>query len=200
LALGQQTWGVTVREMAQGFAALANDGVLTEARTYYMVKNSNGDVVLDNQPKTQTAFSQSTARVMTYMLNNAATYGTGSGSVFGNMPVAGKTGTTTSNCDRWFVGYTPYYTCAVWTGYDTPAYMSFNGNPAVTIWHEIMEMIHTDLPYKDFNMSYGGGPTNIFGTKEELEERMKEEEETDEENPDEPVPTPTPSPSPEVQE
>ena len=200
LALGQQTWGVTVREMAQGFAALANDGVLTEARTYYMVKNANGDVVLDNQPKTQTAFSQSTARVMTYMLNNAATYGTGSGSVFGNMPVAGKTGTTTSNCDRWFVGYTPYYTCAVWTGYDTPAYMSFNGNPAVTIWHEIMEMIHTDLPYKDFNMSYGGGPTNIFGTKEELEERMKEEEETDEENPDEPVPTPTPSPSPEVQE
>ena len=180
LALGQQTWGVTVREMAQGFAALANDGVLTEARTYTLVKNSKGETILDNQPKTQVAFSQSTARVMTYMLNNAATYGTGASSVFGNMPVAGKTGTTTSNCDRWFVGYTPYYTCAVWTGYDTPQYMSFYGNPAVTIWHDVMALIHENLEYKDFSMSYGGSATGIFGTREELEEQNKDEEEEEE--------------------
>ena len=186
LALGQQTWGVTVREMAQGFAALANDGVLTQARTYSLVKNSKGDVVLDNQPKTQTAFSGSTARVMTYMLNNAATYGTGASSRLSNMPVAGKTGTTTANCDRWFVGYTPYYTCAVWTGYDTPEYMSFSGNPAVTIWHDVMELVHQGLPYKDFNMSYGGGPTGIFGTQAELLKQYKgdEEEEEGEESPE----------------
>ena len=181
LALGQQTWGVTVREMAQGFAALANDGVLTQSRTYLLVKNSKGDIVLDNQPQTQVAFSQNTARVMTYMLNNAATYGTGSASRLNNMPVAGKTGTTTSNCDRWFVGYTPYYTCAVWTGYDTPQYMSFSGNPAVTIWHDVMASIHADLPSKDFTMSYGGGPTNIFGTQEELEKLYTGEEEEEEE-------------------
>ena len=181
LALGQQTWGVTVREMAQGFAALANDGVLTQSRTYTLVKNSKGDVVLDNQPRTQVAFSQNTARVMTYMLNNAATYGTGSASRLSNMPVAGKTGTTTANNDRWFVGYTPYYTCAVWTGYDTPEYMSFSGNPAVTIWHDVMALIHENLDYKDFTMAYGGSPTNIFGTQEELEELDKgEEEETEE--------------------
>jgi len=197
LALGQQTWGVTVREMAQGFAALANDGIFTESRTYLMVKNADGDIVLDNQPKTQEAFSSSTARVMTYMLNNAATYGTGYASRLSNMPVAGKTGTTTSNCDRWFVGYTPYYTCAVWTGYDTPAYMSFSGNPAVTIWHDIMESVHASLPYKDFTMSYGGSPTGIFGTKEELEEQNKdEEEEPIEEGEDEEGGTVTPSPTP----
>ncbi len=200
LALGQQTWGVTVREMAQGFAAIANDGVLTQARTYTLVKNAKGEVVLDNQPRTQVAFSKNTARVMTYMLNNAATYGTGSGSRMNNMPVAGKTGTTTSNCDRWFVGYTPYYTCAVWTGYDTPEYMSFSGNPAVTIWHDVMELIHADLPYKDFEMSYGGGPTGIFGTQEELQERYTGEKEEEEEEggegeegggetePDDPIP------------
>ncbi len=198
LALGQQTWGVTVREMAQGFAAIANDGVLTQARTYTLVKNAKGEVVLDNQPKTQVAFSENTARVMTYMLNNAATYGTGSGSRMNSMPVAGKTGTTTSNCDRWFVGYTPYYTCAVWTGYDTPEYMSFSGNPAVTIWHDVMELIHADLPYRDFKMSSGGGPTGIFGTQEELLERYEDKEDEEEggkgeegggeTEPDDPVP------------
>ena len=197
LALGQQTWGVTVREMAQGFAALANDGVFTESRTYTLVKNSKGEVVLDNQPKTQVAFSQNTARVMTYMLNNAATYGTGASSRFGNMPVAGKTGTTTANYDRWFVGYTPYYTCAVWTGYDIPEYMSFSGNPAVTIWHDVMALVHEDLEYKDFKMSSGGSATGIFGTRDELEEQGKDEEEEPEEG-EEVTPTDKPEGGEEV--
>ena len=114
---------------------------------------------------------------MTYMLNNAATYGTGHESRLSNMPVAGKTGTTTANRDRWFCGYTPYYTCAVWTGYDTPEYMAFSGNPATQIWQKVMESVHEDLPYKDFNMSTGGPPTGIFGTKEELEDQALTEEE-----------------------
>lgn len=180
LALGQPHYGITVREMAQAYTALANDGTLTYARSYSVVKDRDGKIILDNQPKTQTAFSQSTARTMTYMLQNAATYGTGYESRLSNMPVAGKTGTTTNNCDRWFCGYTPYYTCAVWTGYDTPEYMSFSGNPATQIWQMIMESIHQDLERKEFNISYGGSATGIFGSREELEEQSLTEEEREE--------------------
>lgn len=180
LALGQPHYGITVREMAQAYTALANDGTLTYARSYSMVKDRDGKIILDNQPKTQTAFSQNTARTMTYMLQNAATYGTGYESRLSNMPVAGKTGTTTNNCDRWFCGYTPYYTCAVWTGYDTPEYMSFSGNPATQIWQMIMESIHQDLERKEFNISYGGSATGIFGSREELEEQSLTEEEREE--------------------
>ena len=187
MALGQPHHGVTVREMAQAYSALANDGVMYESRTYLKVTNADGtEVILDNEPEVQTAFSSNTARVMTYMLNNAATNGTGSSSRLSNMPVAGKTGTTSANKDRWFCGYTPYYTCAVWTGYDTPETMHFYGNPAVTVWHDVMELIHADLPYKDFNMSYGGSPTNLFGTQEELTE-IWEGTEDEPEDPDNPV-------------
>lgn len=180
LALGQPHYGITVREMAQAYTALANDGTFTYARSYSMVKDRDGKIILDNQPRTQTAFSQNTARTMTYMLQNAATYGTGYESRLSNMPVAGKTGTTTDNRDRWFCGYTPYYTCAVWTGYDTPEYMSFSGNPATQIWQMVMESIHKDLARKEFNVSQGGAPTGIFGTKEELEDQSLTEEEREE--------------------
>ena len=177
MALGEPHYGITVREMAQAYTALANDGVFTYSRTYTMVKDRSGKIILDNQPQTIRAFSQETARTMTYMLNNAATYGTGSESRLSNMPVAGKTGTTTSNRDRWFCGYTPYYTCAVWTGYDTPETMSFSGNPATQIWQKVMSAIHADLPRKEFNISYGGSATGIFGSRDELEEQALTEEE-----------------------
>lgn len=180
LALGQPSYGITVREMAQAYTALANDGTFTYSRTYTMVKDRDGKIILDNQPRTIQAFSQKTARTMTYMLNNAASYGTGYESRLSNMPVAGKTGTTTANYDRWFCGYTPYYTCAVWTGYDTPEYMSFSGNPATQIWQKVMSAVHEGLEYKDFNISYGGSATGIFGTREELEEQALTEEEREE--------------------
>ena len=177
MALGEPHYGITVREMAQAYTALANDGVFTYSRTYTMVKDRSGKIILDNQPQTIQAFSQNTARTMTYMLNNAATYGTGAESRLSNMPVAGKTGTTSANRDRWFCGYTPYYTCAVWTGYDTPETMAFSGNPATQIWQKVMSAVHSDLPRKEFNISYGGSPTGIFGSREELEEQALTEEE-----------------------
>lgn len=203
MALGQPHYGISVREMAQAYSALANDGVMIESHVYLKVTNADGsEVILSKEPDVSTAFSSNTAKVMTYLLNNAATNGTGSSSRLSNMPVAGKTGTTTANNDRWFCGYTPYYTCAVWTGYDTPETMHFSGNPAVRIWHDIMELVHEDLPYKSFNTSEGGDPTDLFGTQEELTEIWEEpdpdepivdpEDPTVPNDPDEPEPT-TPS-------
>ncbi len=163
LALGQLTNGITVREMAQAYDAFANDGVFTYARTYTEIKDSNGKVVLDNPAKTDVAFKANTAWTITYMLNIAATYGTGSESYFGTMPHAGKTGSSSDYCDRWFVGFTPYYVAAVWTGYDTPSRMYVTGNPSAQTWKKIMQPLHEGLEYKAFKTPTLTGPTNIFG-------------------------------------
>ena len=185
LALGQLTNGITVREMAAAYCALDNDGTFTYSRTYTKVTDAQGNIVLDNQPSTIQAFSSNTAHTMTYMLQNAAQYGTGSEAYLGDtMPVAGKTGTTTSDRDRWFCGYTPYYVAAVWTGYDTPASMGFSGNPAAQIWKKVMSSVSEGMTYKSFPSAVLGGPTGIFGTREELEAKLHPEK-TEEENPSE---------------
>jgi penicillin-binding protein 1A len=67
------------------------------------------------------------------------------------MTIAGKTGTTSNNHDRYFVGYTPYYVAAVWTGYLQPENISYSGNPAITMWKKVMQPLHDDLPNKDFD-------------------------------------------------
>lgn len=167
LALGQLHMGATVREMAQAYDAFVNDGVFTYSRTYTQVLDSEGNVVLDNTPKTIVAFKANTAWTMTYMLNIAATIGTGSESNIGNMPHAGKTGSSTDYQDRWFVGYTPYYVCAVWTGYDTPERVRASGNPAAATWKKIMQPLHEGLEYKNFKTPTLSGPTDIFGDLKE---------------------------------
>ncbi len=173
MALGQLTNGITVREMAQAYCAFVNDGLFTYSRSYTLVTDSAGNIVLDNQPRVIAAFSSNTAHVMTYMLQNACHYGTGSEAWIGNMPVAGKTGTTTDYKDRWFVGCTPYYVAAIWTGYDTPERIYVSGNPAAQIFRKIMRPIHEGLAWRDFPWPYIGGDTGIFG---DLSEEEEEEE------------------------
>ena len=163
LALGQLTHGITVREMTQAYSAFVNDGVFTYGRTYSYVKDSSGEVVLENPARTIVAFKANTAWNMADMLCNAVNSGTGGEARLTGMPVGGKTGTTTNNCDRWFVGFTPYYVAAVWTGYDMPEYMNFSGNPAAQIWKLVMDPIHKDLPTKSFPTPTIGAPTGIFG-------------------------------------
>ena len=163
LALGQLTHGITGREMTQAYSAFVNDGVFTYGRTYSYVKDSSGEVVLENPARTIVAFKANTAWNMADMLCNAVNSGTGGEARLTGMPVGGKTGTTTNNCDRWFVGFTPYYVAAVWTGYDMPEYMNFSGNPAAQIWKLVMDPIHKDLPTKSFPTPTIGAPTGIFG-------------------------------------
>ena len=175
LALGQFTNGVTVREMAQAFTSLVNDGVMNAARTYYLVTDSAGNIILDNRlPQSSTVFKANTARQITNILQGAVNGGTAWEANLGAMPAAGKTGTTSDEYDRWFCGYTPYYVAAVWTGYDMPSYMYFNGNPATQIWKRIMSAVHADLAPKAFaEPTYWGSPTNIFG---DLTEKPEEED------------------------
>ena len=186
LALGQFTNGVTVREMAQAYTAFPNDGWMNYARSYSLVKDSDGLTVLDNGARSSYVFNTDAARCMTEMLEAAAWYGTGAEVYlgYGKMPVAGKTGTTSDDYDRWFCGFSPYYVTAVWTGYDNPAPMYFSGNPAAQIWRRIMEPINAGLPIVQFNdPTYRGYDTGIFGNLEVTPAPT-------------PEPTSTPSPTP----
>lgn len=169
MALGQLTNGITVREMAQAYDAFVNDGIFTYARSYSMVTDADGNIIIDNTPKTTVAFTPNTAHVMTYMLQNACHYGTGTEAWIYNMPVAGKTGTTSDYKDRWFVGCTPYYVAAVWTGFDTPERIRISGNPAAQIFRKIMQPLHEGLEWRDFAWPYIGGDTGIFGVVQPTE-------------------------------
>ncbi len=148
LALGAQYSGVRVRDMSAAFATFANNGVYREARTYSKVYNSKGELVLDNTQESREILSEKTVNYMNYCLVNAVSGGTGSGADFYDVDVAGKTGSTSSFRDRWFCGFTGYYTAAVWCGYDTPEPINTTGgsyNPAARLWKKVMEPIHDGL-------------------------------------------------------
>lgn len=203
MALGALTRGLTVREMAQAYTSIPNEGVMNYARSYSKVLDSTGRLVLDNSQKTSVAFSPNTAANLCNLLENAANYGTGYGSGFPGMAVAGKTGTTGDNFDRYFAGFTPYYAAAVWTGYKIPSTMHFaqgamynnpySNNPAVTIWHTVMQRVHEGLEYRSFPAPVVGEPTNIFGDltaayeeQEYLKEHPEEEDPEETEDPENP--------------
>lgn len=147
LGMGAPTVGVTVRQMSNAFATFANSGIYRNARTYTLVYDSNGELVINNEQTSNQILSQKTTDYVNYCLRNAVRYGTGGNAYISeNVVVHGKTGTTSSNKDRWFCGYTQYYTAAVWCGYkDTPeAITGLNpsGNPAARLWKMVMEPLH----------------------------------------------------------
>lgn len=163
MAMGGLTQGVTVRDMAEAYTSFPNNGLYREARTYTRVLDASGKVVLDNTQDSWTAMSQKTAWYSTYMMENVVEYGSGTGAQLENMAVAGKTGTTTSDYDRWFAGYTPYYTAVVWCGYDDPEEVVLTDtteNPAVSLWQKVMAGIHEGLPAAEFNK-----PTDVVKVK-----------------------------------
>lgn len=164
LALGELTNGATVREMTQAFCTFINGGIFTESHVYTQVTDSSGSLVLENNIETHVAMKANTAYNVLDMLYGAATSGTGTEANFWSQPVAGKTGTSSYNWNRWFCGTTGYYTAAVWTGYDMPEQMYFYGNPAAQIWRSVMSAVHEGLEWKSLpSPSYVGGDTMIFG-------------------------------------
>ena len=156
LGLGGLHRGLSTIEMAAAYSAFANNGVYNKPRTYLRVEDSEGNVILENESESHVAMKETTAYLMNKMLRTAVTSGTGSQANFSGMTIAGKTGTTSDNYDRYFVGYTPYYTAAVWVGYPKNARISYSGNPAITLWKLIMEPLHEDLENKSFSKPESG--------------------------------------------
>ena len=151
LGMGGLTYGLNTVEMAAAYAAFANNGIYNEPRYYLRVEDSEGNVILENEGESHVAMKETTAYLMNKMLTDAVNGGTGGSAKFSGMTIAGKTGTTSDNFDRYFVGYTPYYVAAVWTGYKYNAKISYSGNPAITMWKKVMQQVHADLPNKEFD-------------------------------------------------
>ena len=150
MALGGFEKGVTTEEMAAAFATFVNEGIYTKPRTFIRVEDANGNVILENEAQSNVAIKNTTAAIMNKLLQEVARVGTGNEAQFNGMHIAGKTGSTNSNKERYFVGYTPYYTCAVWAGYQHNQQIVASGNPCSAIFRKVMSAIHEDLPDKDF--------------------------------------------------
>ena len=144
LGMGALTRGASVRDMTSAFGTFANDGIWREGRTFTKVYDSEGNLVLDNVQETEQILSQKTVDYMNYCLAEAVSGGTGTSARLNGMMVCGKTGTTSNNRDRYFVGYTGYYTAAVWCGYDQPEqiYLYESRNPSAVLWKKVMAPLH----------------------------------------------------------
>ena len=157
LALGGITDGVTNLEMTAAYASIANLGTYTKPAFYSQVIDSNGRVILDRtRPQTRTVLKESTAALLTEALESVVTSGTGTACKLSDgMPAAGKTGTTSSEYDLWFAGYTPYLTASIWTGYDENKSLSGDQVFHERLWSKIMSRIDEVKNYKKKDFKRG---------------------------------------------
>ncbi len=158
LALGGLTDGVTNMELNAAYAAIANGGIYKEPILYTKIVDHDGNVLIDKvaDQKVSVALKETTAFLITNAMHDVVTKGTGTMANFSGQYVVGKTGTTSDNYDVWFAGYTPYYTCTTWVGYDNNITMNQNEKNVVkSVWRLVMEQIHDGLEYRDFTVPAG---------------------------------------------
>ncbi len=155
LALGGITNGVSTLELAGAYAAIANQGTYIKPVFYTKVTDQYGNVILENNPEKTEVFSDSTAYLLTSVMQDVVNYGTGTDFQISGMNLAGKTGTTSSYRDLVFAGFTPYYTAAIWAGYDVSAELPEDQrNYHKTLWNKVMTRIHEEkgLENKEFEV------------------------------------------------
>lgn len=158
LATGGMHVGATTLEMAAAFATFGNGGKYNEPYCYYRVTNSDGSTIYFDYTanKPEQVISVETANIMCDLLQTVTTASGGTGAAYkiNGFQTFAKTGTTTNNYDRWFVGGTPYYVAAVWYGYDlNKAINNVSGNPAGKIFKSVMGTVHQNLASKQFERS-----------------------------------------------
>ena len=151
LALGGLRYGATPLEMAAAYGAIANDGVYIKPTFYTKVVDGDGNIVLEPTQETRTVMSKAAAYVTKEVLTQPIKSGTSTTCYIPGMSTAGKTGTTNDDFDRWFCGFTPYYTSAVWYGYDdNETVTGWGTNPAGQIWTSVMRFAHEGLENRTF--------------------------------------------------
>ncbi len=154
MALGGLTDGVSNLELTAAYAAIANGGVYTKPRFYTKILDHDGRVLLTTEPEHDQVMKESTAFLLTSAMEDVVNKGTGKNLKLSiDMPIAGKTGSTSDYNDLWFAGFSPYYAASVWSGFDNNRSQTdkvYNRK----IWKTIMERIHTEknLETKDFKV------------------------------------------------
>ncbi len=156
-ALGGLTHGVTNEELNAAYACIANGGTYIKPKLYTKVLDHDGNIILDNtMPNSKQVIKETTAFLLTDAMVDVVTSGTGGSVNFGNMAIAGKTGTTSDYNDVWFSGYTPYYTATTWAGFDNNVKLSGDEkNLAKKLWRAVMSQIHEELPSESFSVPSG---------------------------------------------
>lgn len=169
LSLGGMNYGVTLLEMTAAYQIFPNGGIYTEPHTILQIKDKQGNIIVDNTNAIgEVVMSDQTATIMTKLMQNVVRRGTASSVTLKNrVDVAGKTGTTTDDRDRWFIGYTPYYVAGVWFGYAMPQSLSaFSASvpPSAKIWDAVMNKVQdivernnqdNGIPLKSFTDAAG---------------------------------------------
>jgi penicillin-binding protein 1A len=156
LALGGITNGISPLEMAGAYAAIANQGIYIKPYCVRKILDNSGNILYEAKPEQQVVISAQTAYIMTDLLESVVQVGTGTNARL-DRPVAGKTGTTTGKADAWFIGYTPEYIAAVWTGFDSQENMEnlpgvFGATYPALAWKAVMQTATQDLPVTAFPM------------------------------------------------
>ena len=135
--------------LASAYGSFGNKGIRTEAILYTKVIDSTGKVILDKTADTTKLFSEETAYIMYDILKGPVTGFDAGGAKFGDIPVAGKSGTTDNSDSFWFSGLTPYYSASVWIGYDMPTKLNGYSSSAASLWGDVMRVVHQGLSYKE---------------------------------------------------
>ncbi len=200
MSIGGMTYGVSTYEMASAYATIANDGVYRNPTCIVRITDSFGNEILNNDNNSNSSkeiYRKNAARTMTNVLKDVLVWGTGKNYGIENAICAGKTGTTNDNKDSWFVGYSKYYTTAIWCGYDMPKEM---GSDLISasgqIWQKYMSQIHEGLEKLDFidceksnENTKNDETSNLEETtpiEETSEEETSEEQSSEDESPTNP--------------
>ena len=184
LGLGQHEYGATLLELTGAYTVFSC-GEYIKPRSYFKVTDREGNILLDNTENRERVISEKSAAIMTKLLEGVVDNGTARNSISldSRVSVAGKTGTTTNNSDRYFIGYTPTLIGGAWMGYEYPKSIADGGvNPTLKIWDEVMSKIYAlskmenaksefDIPDGVKKLSYnadGGGDIDEYTKRENI--------------------------------
>ena len=161
MALGQFHGGETPLLMSAAYGVFGNSGMYASPRLYTKVVDKTGNVLLSTDYTTSEVLDAQSAYTMYDLLKGpVSTGGTGTSAKYGDMPVAGKTGTATDLKDLWFCGLTPYYSAAVWIGNDDDKkFYNLSSNDAASIWGKLMKKANANLPITDIIPPVGMAPS-----------------------------------------
>ena len=160
-AVGGFSKGMTTLEMAAAYATIASGGTYTAPYAYTKVLDSEGKIVIESKPLRYRVYSKETCYLLTSILKDVVTsgwvrhYGAQIKNSKGKqIDAAAKTGTTSDNIDKWFCGYTSYYSAAVWYGYDNRLKQTKipkeDWHNVGWIWEHAMQNIHRGFPATSF--------------------------------------------------
>lgn len=189
LCLGGMTKGISPLEMTAAFATFPGGGIYREPKLYSSVADSDGNVLLQAEPEEVRVWDEGVAWVMTDILQSVVSSGTGTNAKIGTQPVGGKTGTTSNQYDIWFCGFSPKYSCALWSGNDANIALTSSSSAAASFWASIMKRVCTgsaSFPPMPDNVKRISGEYYVDGTycgvsqpKETKEKKTKEEKHSD---------------------